>query len=132
MIFDGLSLKSKRNKKLEFGPSGGGKSTLVDIIMGLLPPDAGDLMVDGQVVEKNEIKVWRNVISHIPQNIHLFDGSILDNIVLGSDPSMINKDSIEEILAIAQLKSLVSELPEGLNTRVGENGLMISGGQRRV
>lgn len=112
------------------GPSGAGKSTIVDILLGLLHVQAGAITCDGRNIFDN-YPSWLSKIGYIPQSIYLIDESIRDNIAFGIDADKIDEKRIWEVLEEAQLKTFVEELPEGLETTIGDRGVRISGGQRQ-
>ena len=112
------------------GPTGSGKTTTVDIILGLLEPQKGTLEVDGQIITKANLRAWQSSIGYVPQNIYLTDDTIASNIALGVDPKDINQDRVEKVSKIANLHEFVSnELPEKYLTFIGERGVRLSGGQ---
>jgi len=112
------------------GPSGAGKTTLVDIILGLLKPDAGMVMVDGCDIHEN-LYLWQKSLGYIPQNIYLSDNTIRRNVAFGLDDSQIDDSKVRSAIHQAQLYEVVDNLPDGLDTFIGEQGLRISGGQRQ-
>ena len=112
------------------GPSGAGKTTFVDILLGLLKPSDGNIKVDGQDIFDN-IRSWQANLAYVPQSIYLIDGSVKENIALGVAPENIDNARIEKSLHMAELYDFVSDLPEGMETRVGERGVKLSGGQRQ-
>jgi ATP-binding cassette, subfamily B, bacterial PglK len=112
------------------GPSGAGKTTFVDILLGLLQPKSGTITVDG-IDTKKKLSSWLYDISYVPQSIYLIDGSIKENIALGIEEKNIDDENINKVLKMAELYDFVCSLPEGLNTRVGERGAMLSGGQKQ-
>lgn len=112
------------------GPSGAGKSTIVDILLGLLHAQEGTITCDGVNIFDN-YPSWLSRIGYIPQSIYLVDESIRDNIAFGIDADQIDDRRIWEVLEEAQLKEFVEELPEGLDTTIGDRGVRISGGQRQ-
>jgi len=112
------------------GPTGGGKSTLVDVILGLLPPTEGRVLVDGVDIRDN-LAGWHRNLGVVPQAIYLLDDTLRRNIALGFDDEEIDEDRVREAVRLAQLREFVAELPKGLNTVVGERGARISGGQRQ-
>ncbi len=112
------------------GTSGAGKSTVVDILLGLLHAQEGEITCDGVDIFKN-YESWLAQVGYIPQSIYLVDESIRDNIAFGIDKDKINEKRIWEVLAEAQLKEFVEELPEGLDTTIGDRGVRLSGGQRQ-
>lgn len=114
------------------GATGSGKTTTVDIILGLLEPQKGMLEVDGQVIDKKNVKSWQRSIGYVPQQIYLSDTSIANNIAFGIDPKDISQDAIERAAKIANLHEFVtSDLPKKYETIVGERGVKLSGGQRQ-
>lgn len=112
------------------GTSGVGKSTIVDILLGLLHAQTGMITCDGVDIFKN-YESWLAQIGYIPQSIYLIDESIRDNIAFGIDADKIDEKRIWEVLEEAQLKEFVEELPEGLDTTIGDRGVRLSGGQRQ-
>jgi ATP-binding cassette, subfamily B, bacterial PglK len=112
------------------GPTGAGKSTLLDLIIGLLEPDAGTIKADGKPLDLDTRALWMAQVAHVPQAIHLADDSIAANITFGRGQD-IDEARLSAAVTTAQLEAFVRELPDGLATRVGENGIMLSGGQRQ-
>ena len=112
------------------GTSGAGKSTIVDILLGLLHAQTGMITCDGVDIFKN-YESWLAQIGYIPQSIYMIDESIRDNIAFGIDADKIDEKRIWEVLEEAQLKEFVEELPEGLDTTIGDRGVRLSGGQRQ-
>ena len=112
------------------GPSGAGKTTFVDILLGLLPPKSGTITVDGNDIYKN-ISGWLDNIAYVPQSIYLIDGSIKDNIAFGIAPEDVDDSRIQEVLKMAELYDFVQTLPEKENTNAGDRGAKLSGGQKQ-
>jgi ATP-binding cassette, subfamily B, bacterial PglK len=112
------------------GPSGSGKSTMVDIIMGLFLPTSGQLLIDGNDASRN-LGTWQAHIGYVSQQIYLTDDSLRRNIAFGIEDIEIDNSQILKVLKLANLHELVEELPEGLETIVGERGIRLSGGQRQ-
>ena len=112
------------------GTTGSGKSTLIDLILGLIKPMSGDIKVDNLSVLNNRPN-WNKMIGYVPQNIFLLDDTIKNNIVLGTEEAKINENRISELIKICNLENLISGLPSGINTIVGERGARISGGQKQ-
>ena len=120
-----------KNSAVAFvGSSGVGKTTLVDVILGLLEPQKGSVMVDGENIFK-DIRAWQRNIGYIPQFIYLTDDTIRNNICFGIPPEEIDEEQLWSALETAQLAEFVQKLEEGLNTFVGERGVRLSGGQRQ-
>lgn len=112
------------------GPSGAGKTTLADLILGVLPLQKGEILVSG-LEPLDAISKWPGAISYVPQNVSIVNGSIKDNVSLGYSPEQSTDDHIQECLKIAQLEKLVSDSPYGLDLQVGDQGTKLSGGQRQ-
>ena len=112
------------------GPSGAGKTTFVDILLGLLPPKSGAIYVDDQDIYKNT-SGWLNNIAYVPQAIYLIDASIRENIAFGHTADQIDDEKVERVLKMAELYDFVQSLPDGINTNVGEMGNKLSGGQKQ-
>jgi ABC-type multidrug transport system fused ATPase/permease subunit len=131
-VLKNLVLRIVQGQKVGiFGVTGGGKSTLMDILMGLLPPTTGDLKVDGVVVAAPLQAAWRRNIAHVPQTIYLTDGSVLENIALGVPRDEINIERAMRAAKGAQIAETVASWSEGFQTVVGERGVRLSGGQRQ-
>ena len=130
-IFTDAHMEVKRGQSVGImGPSGAGKSTIVDILLGLLHAQKGSITWDGQNIF-DDYEAWLSQIGYIPQSIYLVDESIRDNIAFGIDADKIDEKRIWEVLEEAQLKEFIEELPDGLDTTIGDRGVRISGGQRQ-
>lgn len=128
---NGISLTIPIGQSVAFiGPSGAGKTTLVDLILGLLKPESGKILIDDKEFLK-QYPTWQKKIGYIPQTIYLSDDSIRKNVAFGIDETAINDETVWRALENAQLKSFVEQLPNQLNTFVGERGVRLSGGQRQ-
>jgi ABC-type multidrug transport system fused ATPase/permease subunit len=112
------------------GPSGAGKTTLVDVLLGLLEPSAGEVLISG-VLPRKAIEKWAGAIAYVPQNVAIVNGTIRENVTLGYPVGSELDDHVHEALHLAQLTELVKDLPNGLDTNVGERGTKLSGGQRQ-
>jgi len=112
------------------GPTGGGKSTLVDILAGLLEPTSGRVVADGIDIH-GDVRRWQRRIGFVSQDMYLFDDSLLRNIALGIPDEKIDKEAVRWAVEMAQLNEFVATLPMGLDTQVGEHGTLLSGGQRQ-
>ncbi|MFY0992455.1 ABC transporter ATP-binding protein [Halomonas sp. C05BenzN] len=130
---DGLSLcLPARSMVGMVGASGGGKSTAVDLLMGLMIPESGSVTVDGVSIGEDNLARWQACISYVPQHIYLTSASIRENVAFGIEPAEIDDARVLEALRAAQMETLVMKgLPDGLDTRVGERGVQLSGGQRQ-
>ena len=114
------------------GSTGSGKTTIVDVILGLLKPSKGGLYVDGTEITKENVRQWQDSIGYVPQHISLIDESILANIALGEDPENLNMKSVISAAKVANINDfIISELQEGYETKVGDKGVRLSGGQRQ-
>ena len=130
-IFTDAHMVVPRGKSVGImGSSGAGKSTIVDILLGLLHAQEGQITCDGVDIFKN-YESWLAQIGYIPQSIYLIDESIRENIAFGIDADKIDEKRIWEVLEEAQLKEFIEELPEGLDTTIGDRGIRLSGGQRQ-
>jgi len=130
-VFQDASLVIPKNKSVAFiGPSGQGKTTLADIILGLLEPQEGQVLVD-DVDIRHGMHAWNKKLGYIPQTISLLDASIRDNILFGVEKEKIDESRLQEAIKEAQLKEFIDTLEEGLNTVIGEGGVRLSGGQRQ-
>ena len=112
------------------GPSGSGKTTLVDTLLGLLPPTEGKILLDQYDVATAPNKIWQYV-AYLPQDIFLIDGTVRQNIALSQTDDEINEEKIQNAIELAKLTDVVNGLSRGLDTNIGENGVMLSGGQRQ-
>lgn len=126
-----VSLEIQKGESIAFiGKSGAGKTTLVDIILGLLTPQSGDITVDGVSIYR-DLRAWQNLVGYIPQSIFLLDDTIERNIAFGVPDHLIDYRRLEQAIAAAQLEEMIAQLPKGIHTRIGERGVMLSGGQRQ-
>ncbi|MEO1802988.1 MAG: ABC transporter ATP-binding protein [Cyanobacteria bacterium J06629_2] len=126
-----ISLNIKKGESIGLiGKSGAGKTTLVEVILGLLSPEGGDIKIDGVSV-LDDFRSWQQLIGYIPQSIFLIDSSIEENIAFGVPKAMIDRQRLEKSIRAAQLEELIERLPKGLETAVGERGVLLSGGQRQ-
>ena len=126
-----ISLRIEKGQSIALiGKSGAGKTTLVDIILGLLEPEGGDILVDGVSVYNN-LRGWQDLVGYIPQSIFLIDDTVERNIAFGVGDSAIDPEKINQAIEAAQLEELITQLPQGIKTEVGERGIRLSGGQRQ-
>tara|TARA_B110000027_G_C16122557_1_gene304297 strand:- start:7136 stop:8809 length:1674 start_codon:yes stop_codon:yes gene_type:complete len=132
VIISNLNLKLKSGQKIGiFGKSGSGKSTFVDLLMGLINPSSGEVIIDGKVLDNNSINNWFSKIGHVKQDVFLIDDTIKKNIAFGIDDEFIDDDKVLNSLELAGLQDLMSDLEKGIESPVGENGAFVSGGQRQ-
>lgn len=129
----GLNLCVPVNSTVAFvGATGSGKTTVIDIILGLLDPQSGSLIVDGQEISSVNRRQWQRTIGYVPQQIYLSDDSIAANIAFGVNVKDIDQKFLERVAKIANLYDFITnELQEGFNTIIGERGVRLSGGQRQ-
>jgi len=131
-IFKDLNLSIKKGSRIGIiGKTGSGKTTLMDILMGLLKPTIGSILVDGKKISNKNMSAWQARIAHVPQFIYLTDGSIAENIAFGVSSTKINYEKIKLCLERAKLLDFVNKLPDKYQTIVGERGIKLSGGQRQ-
>jgi len=122
-----VSLTIRRGESIAFvGASGAGKTTIVDLLIGLLEPTSGTIDLDGQPLVGDRLVKWRRAIGYIPQQVYLCDDSVLRNIAFGVEDSHIDRDRAERAIEAARLRELVESLPDGLETFVGERGVRLS------
>jgi ATP-binding cassette, subfamily B, bacterial PglK len=128
---NGVSFAIPKGHAVGFvGESGAGKTTVVDLLLGLMEPTSGEILVDGKNIHEN-LSAWQKNIGYIPQSIYLADETLRSNIAFGLPEKEIDDEKVLQALELAQLKVLVDRLPDGLDTILGENGTRLSGGQRQ-
>ena len=131
-VLNDVSLVIEKGQSVAFiGQSGAGKTTLADIMLGLLVPANGKIVMDGQYDIHQMRAAWSRIIAFVPQTVYLMDDTIRNNVAFGMDAEEIDEKQVWEALDQAQLKAFVEELPEGLDTLIGERGVRFSGGQRQ-
>jgi ATP-binding cassette subfamily C protein len=127
-----VSMTIRRGESVGFvGPTGAGKSTLVDVVIGLLPPSTGRVAIDGVELTAERARAWRRRLGYVPQSIFLLDDTIRRNVALGIPAAEIDEAKVRQAVQLAQLGDFVAGLPEGLDTTVGERGVRLSGGERQ-
>tara|TARA_B100001175_G_scaffold317817_1_gene336697 strand:- start:2078 stop:3727 length:1650 start_codon:yes stop_codon:yes gene_type:complete len=130
-VIKNLNLEIIKGSTIGFkGASGSGKSTLIDLFVTLIKPSKGEILVDGVNIFKN-INSWRNIIGYVSQFVFLSDTSISENIAFGKAKKDIDYKQLDKVIKIAQLSNFIKELPNGIETKVGENGVQLSGGQKQ-
>jgi ATP-binding cassette subfamily B protein len=131
-VLDDVNLSIAKGSRVGFvGTTGSGKSTALDLLMGLLAPTEGQLLVDGEPVSGTRIRAWQRVIAHVPQHVFLADTSIAGNIALGIPHADIDLERVREAARQAQIAHFIEGRPEGYAALVGERGIRLSGGQRQ-
>ncbi len=131
-VLDGLSLVIAKGARVGFvGSTGSGKSTTLDLLMGLLMPTEGELLVDGQPISGIRVRAWQQTIAHVPQSIYLADTTLAENIAFGVPHDTIDLDRVQQAARQAQIADFIESSPEGYQAYVGERGIRLSGGQRQ-
>jgi ATP-binding cassette subfamily C protein len=131
LALDRISFTINRGESIGIvGPTGAGKSTLVDVLLGLLPPTSGRVLIDGEPLEGRE-RAWQRQIGYVSQNIYLLDDTLRRNIAFGIPDGAIDEARLHAAMTQARLDEVVAGLPSRLETVVGENGVLLSGGQRQ-
>lgn len=131
-VLKGIDLSIPKGARVGvIGKTGGGKSTLIDVIMGLLTPSQGALKVDGVLIDEVNVRQWQMNVAHVPQSIFLSDSTIKENIAFGKPASEIDMDKVVQAARFAQLDDVINSWPVGYDTLVGERGIRLSGGQRQ-
>lgn len=131
-VLDGLNLTIPKGARVGFvGSTGSGKSTTLDLLMGLLIPTEGRITVDGKVISGNRVRSWQQIIAHVPQSIYLADTTLIENIAFGVPLDSIDTDRVRQAARQAQISDFIESNPEGYQAVVGERGIRLSGGQRQ-
>ena len=128
----GISLRIERGQSIGFvGQTGSGKSTLINLLLGLYEPTGGEILTDGKPLGKPVPPRWHTRIGYVPQEIFLMDETLFRNIALGVPDGEVDRERMKRAIASAQLQEVIEKMPQGLETQVGERGVMLSGGQRQ-
>ncbi|MDE0782882.1 MAG: ABC transporter ATP-binding protein [Planktomarina sp.] len=131
-VLGGINLTIPKGARVGFvGSTGSGKSTALDLLMGLLTPTKGALLVDGEPVKEDRLRAWQRTIAHVPQSIYLADTTLAENIAFGVPPGTIDLDRVKLAARQAQVADFIESRPEGYSAFVGERGIRLSGGQRQ-
>ena len=131
-VLDGINLRIQKGARVGFvGSTGSGKSTTLDLLMGLLMPTEGKLLVDGQQISNNCVRSWQRNIAHVPQSIYLADSTLAENIAFGVANEDIDMDLVQKVARQAQISDFIESNPGGYQAYVGERGIRLSGGQRQ-
>ena len=131
-IINNLNIEIGKGSKVGIiGKTGSGKSTLIDIIMGLLNPTEGKIYIDDQIINNDNLQDWQKHVAHVPQNIFLNDDTITNNVAYGINPNFIDMNLVKKSIKDADLLDYVSNLENGLDTIIGERGIKLSGGQKQ-
>jgi len=130
-ILDNINLEIKQGQIIGIiGPSGSGKSTLVNLILGLLKPTNGEIKLN-EINTKNSKRSLIGLAAYIPQSVFMIDDTLRNNIVLSDDSSICDKKRLTEVISLSRLNEFIQELPNGLDTVIGERGVKLSGGQKQ-
>ena len=131
-VLDGLNMTIPKGARVGFvGATGSGKSTTLDLLMGLLIPTEGKVLVDGQPISGTHLRAWQRNIAHVPQNIYLADTTMAENIAFGVPRDAIDLDRVRVAAQQAQIADFIESSPDGYQAYVGERGIRLSGGQRQ-
>jgi ABC-type multidrug transport system fused ATPase/permease subunit len=127
-----VSIVIRRNESIGLiGPTGAGKTTLADIVLGLYQPCAGNVAVDGVVLDAARLPSWRCRVGYVPQSVFLANATVAQNIAFGLAQCEIDQRRVHEVARLAQVDAFVQALPERYDTCIGERGVKLSGGQRQ-
>jgi ATP-binding cassette subfamily B protein len=131
-VLDGLDLTIPKGARIGIvGSTGSGKTTTLDLLMGLLMPTEGEIRVDGLPIRGAVVRAWQRTIAHVPQNIYLADSTLAENIAFGIPREAIDFSRLREATRQAQIADTIESMSDGYDTRVGERGVRLSGGQRQ-
>lgn len=131
-VFNKINLNISKGSRIGVvGETGSGKTTFLDIVMGLIPPSEGGVFVDNVRLDDSNLRSWQSIVSHVPQNIYLMDSSIALNIAFGLNEEDVDYEKVTLAAKIAQIYDFIMSLPDNFGTNVGERGVRISGGQRQ-
>lgn len=131
-VLNGINLVVPKGARIGFvGSTGSGKSTALDLLMGLLDPTQGEILVDGRPISGDLKRAWQRTIAHVPQNIFLADSTVAENIAFGISPDKIDHERVRKAAEQAKIAEFIESRPEGYDAFVGERGVRLSGGQRQ-
>jgi ATP-binding cassette, subfamily B, bacterial PglK len=131
-VLDGVNFSITKGTRVGFvGSTGSGKSTMLDLLMGLLMPTEGEILVDGRSISGNRLRAWQRSIAHVPQSIFLADTTLAENIAFGVPRATIDLQRVQQAARQAQIAGFIESRPEGYDAFVGERGIRLSGGQRQ-
>ncbi|MEQ1795552.1 MAG: ABC transporter ATP-binding protein, partial [Nitrospira sp.] len=131
-VLDGINLSIPKGGRVGFvGSTGSGKSTTLDLLMGLLMPTEGEILIDDRPIIGNRLRAWQRTIAHVPQSIFLADATLAENIAFGVPRAAIDLQRVQQAARHAQIAGFIESRPEGYEAFVGERGIRLSGGQRQ-
>jgi ATP-binding cassette, subfamily B, bacterial PglK len=131
-VLSGIDLKIPKQTSIGIvGPSGTGKSTFLNLLLGLLEPTRGEIRIDGTKLGSKNMESWRRKVGYVQQEIFVIEGTIRDNIAFGVEPREIDEEKLQRAVALSALSELIETLPKGLDTPVGERGTSLSVGQKQ-
>jgi len=131
-VLNSLDLTIPKGSRIGFvGTTGGGKSTTLDILMGLLVPVSGQILVDDISIINKQRRAWQKNIAHVPQAIYLADSTLAENIAFGVPSELVNMERVKTAASQAQIAKFIEDQPKGYQAFVGERGIRLSGGQRQ-
>lgn len=131
-IFQSFNLVIKRGEKVGIqGASGRGKSTLINLLLGLVDPSSGQILIDSRPLDSSLRRSWQNSVGYVAQNQFLLDGSLKENIAFGVAPEKIDMERLHSVISMASLDEFVKSLPDGVESNIGESGCRVSGGERQ-
>ncbi len=131
-VFSGLDLVIPKGSRVGIvGSTGSGKSTMLDLLLGLIEPTEGTIVIDGEAVTNESRRMWQRIVAHVPQSIYLADASIAENIAFGVKPAEIDLNRVKEVARQAKIADFIESRPKGYGAIVGERGIRLSGGQRQ-
>ncbi|MCA9776710.1 MAG: ABC transporter ATP-binding protein [Candidatus Eremiobacteraeota bacterium] len=131
-VLDNVSFTLPKGGTMAFvGRSGAGKTTLLDLMAGLLPAGEGSLLIDGVDLRASNVRAWREKVGYVSQESFLLDDTVKANIALGFEESDVDEERLRQVAQLAQIHDFIGTLPDGFNSRVGQNGTWLSGGQKQ-
>ena len=131
-VLKNLNLRIKKNTFIVIcGKSGSGKTTLANVLLGLLSPSKGNIFVDANKIDKNNLRNFQNILSYVPQNVFLFNGSIQENISMENKNENVDKKKLNNVIKLSKLNEFIKNLRGKYKSKIGEDGINISGGQKQ-
>jgi len=130
-LIENIDLTMRRGQKIAIiGPTGSGKSTFLDLLLGMIAPDSGQIMMDQEILSKENLHSYRRNFSYVPQKIFFLEDTLQENIVFGSNQEL-DIDKLDQAILNASLHELIDDLPHGLQTNISDSNQMVSGGQKQ-